>query len=39
MISLKVQVPDDVGVHLVRADVQSQGMDLRDWVEAMLIVK
>jgi len=39
VITLKVQVPDDVGVHLVRADVQSQGIDLRDWVEAMLIVK
>jgi glyoxylase-like metal-dependent hydrolase (beta-lactamase superfamily II) len=38
-VRLRVKTPATPGTHLITADVDSDGMEFRDWIEALVIVK
>jgi hypothetical protein len=32
-------MPSTAGLYLIRVDIASQGIDVRDWIEAMVVVE
>jgi glyoxylase-like metal-dependent hydrolase (beta-lactamase superfamily II) len=38
VVRAKVQMPSTAGLYLIRVDIASQGIDVRDWIEAMVVV-
>ena len=38
-VRAKVQMPSIEGTYLIRVDIASQGIDVRDWIEALVVVQ
>ena len=38
-VRAKVQMPNIAGTYLIRVDITSQGIDVRDWIEALVVVE
>lgn len=38
-VCAKVQMPNIEGTYLIRVDIASRGIDVRDWIEAMVVVE
>jgi glyoxylase-like metal-dependent hydrolase (beta-lactamase superfamily II) len=39
VVRAQVQMPSTAGLYLIRVDIASQGIDVRDWIEAMVVVE
>ena len=38
VVRAKIRLPEDSGHYLIRADIKSDGIDVRDWVESTVTV-
>ncbi len=38
-VRAKVQMPSIAGTYLIRVDIASQRIDVRDWIEALVVVE
>jgi len=38
-VRAKVKMPSIAGTYLIRVDIASQGIDVRDWIEALVVVE
>jgi glyoxylase-like metal-dependent hydrolase (beta-lactamase superfamily II) len=39
VVRAQVQMPSTAGLYLIRVDIASQGIDVRDWIEAMVVIE